>query len=582
MRSLIDVHGCLPITGNIGSHIDEPATCNPQPVSYLRETLPEWAKEMIALYESDSANQFILYGNIYDRFLFGADGKTVHGCLPDFLKRVLMPQFDVIFIYDLGNGLRVERGGEKLKEWPAIQVSPELPKAPRPAAELLTRYLRYCANLGRTNRARISVGVVVESSHLVAPAVPGVLNYDLNALALLFREWGTEELLRGHPLATCLLTENLNDLHPIVVQNPRVAKIKIPLPTADDLAIAIDLVEGSYATALSDYRDDYGRLAKGLTGITINGLDRLLRLKEYKKETLSEVDLAEQKRLLVEEECQGLIEFIEPKRTLDDLYGQEKLKECFRQDLALWRSGDLRGLPMGYLICGPVGTGKTFLVECLAGEAGAPVVKIKNFRDRWVGSTEGNLEKIFRLLQALDRCYVFVDEADQALGRRDSSGQDAGLSGRIYSMMAAEMSRPENRGRVIWVLASSRPDLIEVDLKRPGRVDLKVPIFPTSSPEEGYQLLRSLAKRYTLELAPTYEKAVPDLLTPGAAEAIIVKTYRVMQTAGIPAMEALDRCLAQYQSPVAPDVLESQIKLAIREASDMEFVPFKIRERFGE
>jgi hypothetical protein len=551
-------------------------------MAYLRETLPEWAKEMIALYESDSANQFILYGNIYDRFLFEADGQTVHGSLVDFLKRVLMPQFDVIFIYDLGNGLRVERGGEKLKEWPPMQMAPELPKAPRPAAELLTRFLRYCANLGRMNRGRISVGAIIESSHLVSPAVPGILNYDLNALALLFREWASEELLRGHPLVTCLLTENLNDLHPIIVQNPRVARIKIPLPTVNDLGSAIELVGRSYPTALAGYRDDFRRLAQGLTGITINGLDRLVRLKEYRKESLCDADLAEQKRLLVEEECQGLIEFIEPKRTLDDLFGQGKLKECFRQDLALWRSGDRRGLPMGYLICGPVGTGKTFLVECLAGEAGAPVVKIKNFRDRWVGSTEGNLEKIFRLLQALDRCYVFVDEADQALGKRDSSGQDAGLSGRIYSMMATEMSRPENRGRVIWVLASSRPDLIEVDLKRPGRVDLKVPIFPTSSPEEGYQLLRSLAKRYALELAPTYEKPVPDLLTPGAAEAIIVKVYRMVQTAHISAMEALDRCLAQYQSPIASGILEAQIKLAIREASDMEFVPPKIRERFGE
>jgi hypothetical protein len=551
-------------------------------MSYLRETLPGWAKEMIALYESDSANQFILFGNIYDRFLFGADGRTIYGGLTDFLKQVLMPQFDVIFVYDLGNGLRVERGGEKLKEWPPVQVTPELPKVPRPAAELLTRYLRYCANLGRMNRGRVSVGVIVESAHLVSPAVPGVLNYDLNALALLFREWASEELLRGHPVATCLLAENLNDLHPIVVQNPRVAKIKIPLPTVEDLSGAIDLIGANYPTALAGYCDDTHRLAKGLTGITINGLDRLLRLKEYKKESLSDADLAEQKRLLVEEECQGLIDFVEPKRSLDDLYGQEKLKDCFRQDLALWHSGDLRGLPMGYLICGPVGTGKTFLVECLAGEAGVPVVKIKNFRDRWVGSTEGNLEKIFRLLQALDRCYVFVDEADQALGKRDSSGQDAGLSGRIYSMMATEMSRPENRGRVIWVLASSRPDLIEVDLKRPGRVDLKVPIFPTSSPEEGYQLLRSLAKRYTLDLAPTYEKPVPDLLTPGAAETIIVKAYRVMQTAHISAMEALDRCLAQYQSPVALDILEAQIKLAIRETSDMEFVPPKIRERFAE
>jgi hypothetical protein len=417
---------------------------------------------------------------------------------------------------------------------------------------------------------------------LVSPAIPGVLNYDLNALALLFREWASEELLRGHPVATCLLTENLNDLHPIVVQNPRAARIKIPLPTVDDLTNAIDLIGSSYPTALAGYQDNSRRLAKGLTGITINGLDRLLRLKEYKKEALCEAALAGQKRLLVEEECQGLIEFIEPNRTLDDLFGQEKLKECFRQDLALWRSGDLRGLPMGYLICGPVGTGKTFLVECLAGEAGVPVVKIKNFRDRWVGSTEGNLEKIFRLLQALDRCYVFVDEADQALGKRDSSGQDGGLSGRIYSMMAAEMSRPENRGRVIWVLASSRPDLIEVDLKRPGRVDLKVPIFPTSSPDEGYQLLRSLAARYALDFAPTYEKPVPDLLTPGAAEAIVVKAYRIVQTAHISPMEALDRCLAQYRSPLAPGILEAQIKLAIREASDTEFVPRNIWERFRE
>ena len=47
-----------------------------------------------------------------------------------------------------------------------------------------------------------------------------------------------------------------------------------------------------------------------------------------------------------------------------------------------------------------------------------PVVTLRNFRDRWVGSTEANLEKIFALLHALGRCIVFVDEADQATGRR--------------------------------------------------------------------------------------------------------------------------------------------------------------------
>ena len=42
-------------------------------------------------------------------------------------------------------------------------------------------------------------------------------------------------------------------------------------------------------------------------------------------------------------------------------------------------------------------------------------MKMKNFRDKWVGSSEGNLEKIFRLIHALGRCYVFIDEADQSL-----------------------------------------------------------------------------------------------------------------------------------------------------------------------
>ena len=233
---------------------------------------------------------------------------------------------------------------------------------------------------------------------------------------------------------------------------------------------------------------------------------------------------------------------------------------------------------MGYLLCGPVGTGKTYLVECLAGEAGVPVVKLKNFRDRWVGSSEGNLEKIFRLIRALGRCMVFIDEADQTLGKRDSgSANDSGLSGRIYSMIAQEMSDSGNRGRVLWLLASSRPDLIEVDLKRPGRIDVKVPLLPTSTPAESAQLIGTLAKRYGLELAPAdlarLEPRMPTLLTPGAAEALVVKAYRHSKTQNVAGGAALEASLVGYQNPVPADVLEFQMRIAIREATDLNFVP---------
>jgi AAA+ superfamily predicted ATPase len=284
---------------------------------------------------------------------------------------------------------------------------------------------------------------------------------------------------------------------------------------------------------------------------------------------------------LVEKDSSGLIEFIESTRTLDDFHAQERLKTWLRQDIKLWQMNDVQALPMGYLLCGPVGTGKTYLVECLAGEAGVPVVKLKNFRDKWVGSTEGNLEKIFRLLKGLGRCFVFIDEADQALGKRDAGNSDSGLSGRIYGMFAEQMSNPANRGRIVWILASSRPDLIEVDLKRPGRVDVKIPIFPTTTAAEGFTLLRALAKRRGVELLESdfaaIEPLVPKLLTPGAAESIAVKLYRAVRTEGLSPIDALRDTLDQYQPPVPPDVMDFQISLAAREASDGDFVPEMFR-----
>lgn len=543
--------------------------------------LPPWAAELVTQYQSSATNQFILYGNVYDRMVLPVGAQGELGSLDDFLLRVLLPRFDVILSYDLGNGIRIEKGGEFFTQWPAYKENPELPHAPRAAIETLTHYFRYVANLARLKGAKGPVGCVIKAAHLIAPALPGALNYDLNALALLMRDWSTDSLLTEHDLATFLITENLNDLHPLLVNNPRVAHIKVPLPSAEDLRCAFELLAPNFKTALSDYHDNLALPAQQLTGATLSAVETMLKTTEHRKQKLKAADLAQLKKQLVEKDCNGLIEFIESTRTLDDLYGQDKIKTWLRQDIALWRQDDIQAMPMGYLLCGPVGTGKTYMVECLAGEAGVPIVKLKNFRDKWVGSTEGNLEKIFRLLQALGRCYVFVDEADQALGRRDSGGNDAGVSGRIYSMLAEEMSNTDNRGKVIWILASSRPDLIEVDLKRPGRIDVKIPLFPTTTPEEGLLLIRALCHRRGLEISDAQAEqllpVVPNLLTPGAAEAIALKAYRLKRVEKLDAAAALQECLSDYQNPVPLDVLSAQIELAVREASDLDFVPPALR-----
>lgn len=540
----------------------------------MKPPLPAWAEELALLYESHATNQFILYGNVDDDFSL-PDGSETPGTLLDFLRQSLLTGFEVVLTYDLGNGLRVAKGGETFSQWRGAMETLEGRRPPRLAVEMVTHYLRYVANLRRLGHKSPQVAVIVQSASLVAPALPHGLNYDLNALAVLMRDWSREEALRDHPLATFLVTENLTELHPLLVGNPDAAAIQIPLPTGEELARGMQGI-GDAAT-LGDFSADPAALGRELSGATVKATRRLLLRQAKQKLPLRRADITALKKELIESECGNLIEFLEPTRTLEDFQGQPALKQWLRQDLALWEKNDIRAMPMGYLLSGPVGTGKTYAVECLAGEAGMPVVKISNFRDRWVGSTEGNLEKIFRLLRALGKCFVFIDEADQTLGRRDSGSNDAGLSGRIYSMFAQEMSNRRNRGRIVWILASSRPDLIEVDLKRPGRVDVKIPILPTGTPEESLALLRVLAARLDVTISDDDVKELrhplPTWLTPGAAEALALKIYRTIHAGGETLGKALSLALEDYQPPVALSVMEFQIGLALAECTDASFIP---------
>jgi hypothetical protein len=542
-----------------------------------------WAQELVAFYESNANNQFILYGNVNDRMLVPAGDKLVIGNLRDYLLQVLMAPFDVVLSYDVGNGIRVEKGGDIFAKWLKMRPNPELPKSPQAAIETLTHYFRYTANLARLGEKAPQVGCMLDTAELIVPTTDMGFSYETNTIILLIREWANDSLINNHAVASFLLTENLNDLHPLIANNIHTGKIKIPLPDAETIKQALEFLKPKYAQALAFYEGRLETLAQQLVGAGLSAIEQLIKTAEYQKEQIKPDKLVDLKKNMVEQDYSGLIGFIESKRNLDYIQGHEKIKAWLRQDIALWSQNDLKAMPMGYLLCGPVGTGKTFFVECLAGEAGVPVVKLKNFRDKWVGSTEGNLEKIFRLLHALGRCIVFVDEADQALGRRESSSGDSNVSGRVYSMIAEEMSNTDNRGKIIWILASSRPDLIEVDLKRPGRVDVKIPLFPTLTAQEGFDLIQAIAKRMGMnvpaEMFTEVKHLVPDMLTPGAAETLAVKVYRVSKTQNQDEIKSLKDCLANYQIPVPRDVMEFQIDLAIREASDLEFVPKELLDK---
>ncbi len=538
------------------------------------EGSPAWASELASAYESGAHGQFILYGNVHDRIAVGERLVNLAGYIEDDL----LASFAIVLTYDLGNGLRIERGGDLIEKWGGANLT-NLPREPLAAMHYISRYLRYFGNLRALGREiKEHVAVIVRGIDHIIPADGA--GYEHGSLTSILREWSSEAPFVDLPFTTILIADNLNDVEPMIAFDTHTARIRVALPDAAALESALAFLKVQHPKAFAADANTT-HIAGALVGVTVAALESLIKIRSHAGQALSSTDLTRIKKELVERDSAGLVEFIESKRTLDDYHGQEALKHWLRQDIALWHSGDLKALPMGYLLCGPVGTGKTFLVECLAGEAGVPVVKLKNFRDRWVGSSEGNLEKIFRLVRALGRCMVFIDEADQTLGRRDAGSGDSGLSGRLYSMIAQEMADTSNRGRVLWILASSRPDLIEVDLKRPGRVDVKVPLLPTSTAAESALLIGALAKRYGLDLPAAqlqkFEARMPTLLTPGAAEALVVKAYRRSRTENLDGAAALEACLDGYQNPVPADVLEFQMRIAIREATDLAFVPAPFR-----
>jgi SpoVK/Ycf46/Vps4 family AAA+-type ATPase len=141
-----------------------------------------------------------------------------------------------------------------------------------------------------------------------------------------------------------------------------------------------------------------------------------------------------------------------------------------------------------------MGTGKTFVAEAFAKECGLTTIKLKNFRSKWVGATEGNLEKILNVIKAIGQVVVIIDEGDRAFGSGEGES-DGGTSSRVIARIKEFMSDTSNRGRILFLVMTNRPDKLDVDLKRAGRLDKKIPFLYSQTPEEVENVARAQVRK---------------------------------------------------------------------------------------
>jgi hypothetical protein len=542
------------------------------------------------LFRSGSAAQFILHGSVFD--VVPHAGKLLS--VPAFLEQIMFTSYDVVLRYDRSRGVRATRGGDDWGDWLQNALGREaatqtLMREPGSALELIDRYLLRTLNLqalpggGGVKPKRIAV--IIEFAEFVVPRGDAIqLGGPFAANTVKVLGWANDPAVAQSNIVTVLLSEGLHDLNSLIVENPHAASLHLPLPSEADMLAYVQALSTTQFPDLASKCDvPLETLAARVTGLSRVGARTAIALALGNDKRITAAWLGQIKKELIERECQGLLDFVESPFTLDNVAGLDAVKAWLREDTELLKKGALRALPMGYLICGRIGTGKTFLVQCWAGELGIPCVVFKNFRDRWVGATESNLEKIFAILRALGQVVVFVDEADQAAGKREGGDSDSGLSGRVYSMLAKEMSDTRNRGRIIWVFATSRPDLLEVDLKRQGRLDVHIPLFPPETPHERETLLLAIAKKLKFPLVAGDLPPFADDVTLGGneLEGVLVRALRNHELSPEPKRPVKD-VLAELLREVRPNPhtrkLEYMDLVAVKECTDVRFLPERFRD----
>ena len=584
-----------------------------------RQELPRWADILRQKYLAGEASTFVLYRNVFDNVLVGDKLHNLGGFLVEELFKDTKQHVCEV---SLERGIRVLSGSLDDKR---LALQRELEgEEPDLLASLHA--------LEQRMRTQPSTAVIVPYADALLPAGdPSFMAQPDRQTYLVFHRWSLDQTLTQGDNIVVLITESLNAINPGLLSNPKVAAIEIPMP---DLPLRKKVI-GHFAPQLSEHqktlfsertsglrtvqlanilaakgqglseterRTLIGKLLEGTpdaqerantlatitAGMTPAEITRLIE----PGKTLPEGDADQEvlkviharKREMIEKECAGLIEFIEPKHGLSSVGGHEHIKHELMAIAQNLKSGETTLTPMGLLAVGPMGSGKTFVIKAFLKEAGLSAVALKNFRSKWVGSTEANLERVLATVKAMGPIAVIIDEGDRSFGNGGGEDSDGGTSSRVIARLKEFMAETENRGQVLFVMMTNRPDKLDTDIKRPGRLDRKIPFFYCDSAAERVQVLQAVLSRYEEPCVASMEELLTlcDTLSGYSnadLEALALLAVELARNQKTPLnAEALKQAAADFMPPQERDMIEFMELLAVSETSRRSMLPKRYRD----
>ncbi len=540
--------------------------------------LPPWAVTLRDRYLSGEASLFLLHGNVRDLQPWDAgDGEIEWLGLRVFLERFMSRTREVVAYYNVSQGICFSDASHERRFRTSVNTrrmlegAPQLSELPRALHQVLP------AIEAAITDPMQPTGVIIDYFETIAPrADVAFMTHEDKANLVTMRRWSTDPAFLATDNLVILVADSMSDIARSVLASPQLVSVAMPFPSEE---LRHQFLEAHLA---DDIETDMPleALRKVTAGLTLVQLRSLLQMARQSDKPINFATISARKKVIIEQECHGLVEFVSPRHDMSHVGGMTEVKRDLMRVADAVKSGAHNQVPMGMIFVGPMGTGKTFIARAFATECGLTCLTFKNFRDKWVGSTEGNLEKVLELVDALGYVLLIIDEADRALASGDNDG---GTGSRVIARLKEFMSDTSHRGRVVMLMMTNRPDKLDVDLKRPGRFDLKIPFFFPELEADRVSILEALVRKNELVLTDDAEMKPVAEQTGGYSGAELEAV--LLAAAGNAALEGRDAISMHDLEVATADVipsrdvrmLEYMEMLAVFECSARRMLPDRYR-----
>lgn len=530
-----------------------------------------------------------LTGNIFDWFLLAQeDGRESYVPLADLLvRRWSGPELEglCLVVYELNGPIRIQRqeDAETLRKgWTelvsgvsaneaairtlagrepqhgllATQFDHALTEAKvNPTAAL--EFLRQLCLVSRRTAGKPLIILIDGADMLIPQGEIGRLSEADRRRVMICRDWFCDPGFMNGRDSVILLTESVSRLSGEISRLPQLLEVEVPSPDLEHRKYFISWFKRNHPEGENlKLWSSQTHLAELTAGLSLQALMQLLKGAAYARETLRSGDVVAKVEAFIRSQLgEDVVEFHKPEHTLKDVVGNRRLRAFLKEQFIPRVKNTGKGAITGAVVGGALGAGKTFIFEAVAGELGIVVLVLKNLRSKWFGETDVVFERLRRVLEALGKVLIFVDEADTQFGGvgADTHETERRLTGKLQAMM----SDTKLRGRVVWLLMTARVNLLSPDLRRPGRAgDLIIPVLdPEGEDQEEFVrwVLKAAGSKPSAQLVERVRG-----ITQGYSAAAFDAIRRELQAAGETNELSEDSILETIENRLPADIEDTR------------------------